>query len=68
MLQKAAEIIESKGADGFDKAVQLVGSDAACALLICRFRQLYKRQKPTLSESEIILNVMDRLSAKGIMT
>lgn len=68
MLNRAAEIIEAKSVDGYEKAVQLVGSDVACALIICRLRQLYGRQKPVLSETEIELNVMDRLSAAGILS
>jgi len=68
MMQRASKIIEEKDVGGYDEAIQLVGSDAANALLIIQLRKFNIGLAPKLPEAEIELAVFDRLSAAGIMS
>lgn len=68
ILQKASKLFEENDVGGYQKAVELVGSDAASALLVFVLRKNWRQGNPGMSEAEIQLNVFDKLSDSGIMS
>jgi hypothetical protein len=67
MLQQACKFFEENDIGGYSEAVKLIGSDAANALATLVLRKDWRQANPNMSDAEIQLNVLDKLSDSGIL-